>query len=119
MAGRDRGVLAGAFGSQKGYGSVGLWCWLCAACVPLDNAIGFGFVVSLTCASHVCFLDVRSKALQSRISRLIPAAGGLPRFTQRQVEEVKLVLRMLPVFFATIIYWTIYNQVGLNTKSLL
>ncbi len=39
-------------------------------------------------------------------------AGALPRFTQRQVEEVKLVIRMLPVFFATILYWTIYNQVG-------
>ncbi|GAB4818682.1 hypothetical protein N2152v2_005728 [Parachlorella kessleri] len=39
-------------------------------------------------------------------------AGALPRFTQRQVEEVKLVIRMLPVFFATILYWTIYNQMG-------
>jgi hypothetical protein len=38
--------------------------------------------------------------------------GGEQRFTTRQVEEVKLVLRMLPVFFTTIIYWTIYQQVG-------
>lgn len=38
--------------------------------------------------------------------------GGARRFTRQQVEEVKLVLRMLPVFFATILYWTIYMQMG-------
>lgn len=39
-------------------------------------------------------------------------AGGARRFTRRQVEEVKLVLRMLPVFSATILYWTVYMQMG-------
>lgn len=43
-------------------------------------------------------------------ARLTP--GGSPRFTAQQVEEVKLVLRMLPIFFTTIFYWTVYNQVG-------
>lgn len=38
--------------------------------------------------------------------------GGARRFTQRQVQEVKLVFRMLPVFFSTIFYSTIYVQVG-------
>lgn len=38
--------------------------------------------------------------------------GGARRYTRQQVEEVKLVLRMLPVFFCTIIYWTIYVQMG-------
>jgi len=33
-------------------------------------------------------------------------------FSAQQVEEVKLVYRMLPVFFATIMYWTIYMQMG-------
>jgi hypothetical protein len=37
-------------------------------------------------------------------------AGGARRFTQRQVEEVKLVLRLLPIFGATVLYWTIYMQ---------
>ncbi|RMZ54186.1 hypothetical protein APUTEX25_005342, partial [Auxenochlorella protothecoides] len=32
--------------------------------------------------------------------------GGVARFTRRQVEEVKLVLRMLPIFVTTILYWT-------------
>eukprot|EP00955_Chlamydomonas_euryale_P008331 88664-Chlamydomonas_euryale.AAC.1 len=29
-----------------------------------------------------------------------------------QVEEVKLVLRLLPVFFCCILYWTIYTQMS-------
>lgn len=29
-----------------------------------------------------------------------------------QVEEVKLVLRLLPVFFSSILYWTIYTQMS-------
>lgn len=37
---------------------------------------------------------------------------GGKQFTREQVEEVKLVLRMLPVFFTTILYWTIYMQMG-------
>jgi len=40
------------------------------------------------------------------------APGGARRFTRQQVEEVKLVIRMLPVFFTTILYWTIYMQMG-------
>jgi len=38
--------------------------------------------------------------------------GGALSFTRQQVEEVKLVLRMLPIFFPTILYWTIYVQMG-------
>ena len=34
-----------------------------------------------------------------------PTLGG-KTFSTRQVEEVKLVLRMLPIFGATILYWT-------------
>lgn len=40
-----------------------------------------------------------------------PIAGGARRFSQRQVEEVKLVLRLLPIFATTALYWTIYMQV--------
>lgn len=45
-------------------------------------------------------------AMQSR------SPGGALRFTRQQVDEVKLVIRMLPVFFPTILYWTIYVQMG-------
>eukprot|EP00879_Flechtneria_rotunda_P018658 GHRR01019581.1.p1 GENE.GHRR01019581.1~~GHRR01019581.1.p1 ORF type:complete len:740 (+),score=306.24 GHRR01019581.1:672-2891(+) len=44
----------------------------------------------------------------------IPAGGGagLGGYTPQQVEEVKLVLRLLPVFFTTVLYWTIYAMMG-------
>ena len=42
----------------------------------------------------------------------VRSAGQVGRFSVQQVEEVKLVYRMLPVFFATIMYWTIYMQMG-------
>ena len=35
-------------------------------------------------------------------------------FTAEQVEEVRMVIRMLPVFLTTILYWTIYAQVPLR-----
>jgi hypothetical protein len=44
-------------------------------------------------------------------------AGGARRFTQRQVEEVKLVLRLLPIFGATVLYWTIYMQASSGGPS--
>ena len=37
--------------------------------------------------------------------------GGLAGFTAEQVEEVHAVVRMLPIFFTTVLYWTIYAQV--------
>lgn len=36
---------------------------------------------------------------------------GLAGFTLEQVEEVRCVIRMLPIFFTTILFWTIYAQV--------
>uniref|UniRef100_A0A7S1X4Y8 Uncharacterized protein n=1 Tax=Tetraselmis chuii TaxID=63592 RepID=A0A7S1X4Y8_9CHLO len=33
-----------------------------------------------------------------------------PRFSAKQVEEVRLVLRMLPIFFTTVLYATVYTQ---------
>jgi len=32
-------------------------------------------------------------------------------FTAEQVEEVRMVVRMFPIFLTTIFYWTIYSQV--------
>ncbi|KAF5831125.1 POT family-domain-containing protein [Dunaliella salina] len=42
----------------------------------------------------------------------VHVAGGLAGYTPKQVEEVKLVLRLLPIFGATVLYWTIYTQMG-------
>lgn len=38
-------------------------------------------------------------------------------YTPKQVEEVKLVLRLLPVFGATVLYWTIYTQMSVMFVS--
>jgi peptide/histidine transporter 3/4 len=36
----------------------------------------------------------------------------VPGYSPEQVEEVRLVVRLLPIFFTTILYWTIYAQMG-------
>lgn len=36
--------------------------------------------------------------------------GGLAGYTPKQVEEVKLVLRLLPVFAATVLYWWVVGR---------
>ncbi|KAG2488532.1 hypothetical protein HYH03_012852 [Edaphochlamys debaryana] len=38
--------------------------------------------------------------------------GLAGHYTPQQVEEVKMVLRLMPVFFTTMLYWTIYTQMG-------
>lgn len=40
------------------------------------------------------------------------SAGGVGGFSAAQVEEVRMVMRMLPIFFTTILFWTIYCQVS-------
>ena len=42
----------------------------------------------------------------------VAAAGSVAGFTAEQVEEVRMVVRMFPIFLTTIFYWTIYSQVG-------
>ena len=39
------------------------------------------------------------------------SAGSVAGFTAEQVEEVRMVVRMFPIFLTTIFYWTIYSQV--------
>ena len=48
-----------------------------------------------------------------KLSSLLPdlAAGSVAGFTAEQVEEVRMVVRMFPIFLTTIFYWTIYSQV--------
>ncbi|KAL6768208.1 NRT1 [Auxenochlorella protothecoides x Auxenochlorella symbiontica] len=55
---------------------------------------------------------VQSFAWLDAATRTRVSPGGVARFTRRQVEEVKLVLRMLPIFVTTILYWTVYMQMG-------
>lgn len=38
------------------------------------------------------------------------SAGSVAGFTAEQVEEVRMVVRMFPIFLTTIFYWTIYSQ---------
>jgi hypothetical protein len=58
-----------------------------------------------------CKACTLAKLLEGTRSNFLPtAAGGARRFTPRQVEEVKLVLRLLPIFATTMLYWTIYMQ---------
>ncbi len=47
-----------------------------------------------------------------------PGAGAIAGFTMEQVEEVRMVVRMLPIFLTTIFYWTIYSQVTLRPSCL-
>ena len=66
----------------------------------------------LACASHAC--AARSAGLHGELSSQLCAAGGLAGFSAEQVEEVRMVVRLLPVFFATILFWTIYAQARLH-----
>ena len=45
--------------------------------------------------------------------RVAQSAGSVAGFTAEQVEEVRMVVRMFPIFLTTIFYWTIYSQVRL------
>lgn len=42
----------------------------------------------------------------------VGAGLQVPGYTAAQVEEVRFVIRLLPVFFTTILYWTVYAQMG-------
>jgi hypothetical protein len=39
---------------------------------------------------------------QTHVDQPAPGQGG---YTRKQVEEVKMVLRLLPIFWTTVIYW--------------
>jgi dipeptide/tripeptide permease len=41
---------------------------------------------------------------------ILMSAGSVAGFTAEQVEEVRMVVRMFPIFLTTIFYWTIYSQ---------
>ena len=44
--------------------------------------------------------------------------GGLAGYTPKQVEEVKMVLRLLPVFCATVLYWWVFRGKGIIHPTL-
>eukprot|EP00803_Ostreobium_quekettii_P006650 evm.model.scf_534.10 EVM.evm.TU.scf_534.10 scf_534:53976-59558(+) len=38
--------------------------------------------------------------------------AAIGNFTREQVDEAKLVLGVMPVFFTTVLYWTVYSQMS-------
>ena len=42
--------------------------------------------------------------------RRSPRVSGAKHYSHEQVEEVRLVVRLFPMFVATIFYWTVYSQ---------
>ena len=67
---------------------------------------------------HTCmqasplFPDALAHARLERPHDALEAAGAARGYNAEQVEEVRAVLRMLPVFVLTISYWTIYTQMA-------
>ena len=62
----------------------------------------------LGCECIACIDAARSKL--TMLSSALSWAGRVGGYTATQVEEVRMVMRMLPVFFTTILFWTIYCQ---------
>ncbi len=61
------------------------------------------------CDLHFCFAGPLGCSLLFQMPDLIDVRSRAAA-RHLQVEEVKLVLRLLPVFAATVVYWTIYAQ---------
>ena len=62
---------------------------------------------------HV-MLDTVAKGPSKRTMNVLKDycyAGRVGGYSAAQVEEVRMVMRMLPIFFTTILFWTIYCQV--------
>lgn len=61
--------------------------------------------------------DEESAPLAPAAPAPAPGLGGRIRrprqkFTLRQVEEVKRVLRLMPIFATMIMFWAVYAQMG-------
>eukprot|EP00775_Hariotina_reticulata_P008543 gene8543-8726_t len=70
-----------------------------------------------TASSSYRWLEDAITEWQTSQGQLVVAGAGasgvtLGGYTPQQVDEVKLVLRLLPVFFTTVMYWTIYSMMG-------
>mmetsp|Transcript_33294 Transcript_33294/g.78958 ORF Transcript_33294/g.78958 Transcript_33294/m.78958 type:complete len:662 (+) Transcript_33294:161-2146(+) len=78
---------------------------------PLISAAADGQGEKLHHSESLFWLDKAAAAAAPPTATPHRGPGdGRPRFSQKQVEEVKLVLRMLPVFFTTVTYSTVYAQ---------
>ncbi len=87
------------------------YCFRCAAqCAGVCIAPCMCSYMCHFACCHACLLSILGNPSVSPHA-VHHCAGGGRRFSQRQVEEVKLVLRLLPVFATTSLYWTIYMQV--------
>jgi hypothetical protein len=45
------------------------------------------------------------RLMQTSQGQHMHMGGGLAGYTPKQVEEVKMVLRLLPIFGTTVLYW--------------
>ena len=77
--------------------------------MPLSVFLCWWALMGSTVAGRVGSADTRLAPKQ--VAACWRAGGGVAGFTAEQVEEVRMVIRMLPVFLTTILYWTIYAQV--------
>lgn len=68
-------------------------------------------VVSQPCKQHV-----KHVIYWAVTSLLCFCPGRVGSYSAAQVEEVRMVMRMLPIFFTTILFWTIYCQARFSTK---
>jgi len=94
---------------DKKSGSVNPWAawyntWLLIEIDAKRRSLFFSFF-----SFWVGFLGWQSEGL---------SAGRVAGYTAAQVEEVRMVMRMLPIFFTTILFWTIYCQVSTPTCDL-
>ena len=62
-------------------------------------------------SSHAIMVAVVSAQSVVVSNGVTQSAGSVAGFTAEQVEEVRMVVRMFPIFLTTIFYWTIYSQV--------
>lgn len=59
---------------------------------------------------HNAIKNHHSSGTEMWLDKAKTCFGG--KYTDRQVEDVKLLLKVIPVFLLFIVYWIIYSQVG-------
>eukprot|EP00884_Botryococcus_braunii_P017310 jgi/Botrbrau1/4262/Bobra.0390s0002.1 len=65
-----------------------------------------------TCAPPFLVSSPTAGCIMLMLTKEEGEGQGLAGFTAEQVEEVRMVVRMFPIFLTTILYWTIYAQMG-------
>ncbi len=66
----------------------------------------------LYCSAATAPVTIADMPLPLKQCKNSVAGLHVPGYSPEQVEEVRLVVRLLPIFFTTILYWTVYAQMG-------